>query len=406
MKHILFGLSAFLMTGLFVNCKQREFNTAAIQSNAEVQISMETKRRWNGYLDGINYNNLQEECLPRRYAAKGQLKGIVVFYHGYSACPQQFWDIGEMLSADGYEVFLPLSPGHGAKTSINKGKVQYNVTELPDMKDFSRYGQFTSQMSNMVKSSPGIPHIVAGLSLGGALSAHSLLSEWGKGTWDAGLMIAPMFAAMEGFNGQMLQAISGNPLTNFIKYTWPGSCDNDVQTPLRNDPNGYARGGFCAFQFENLGAIDRFGNMTFDILNNIDKNSVGSPKVRVGFLVTETDSKTRPKTTNDSFAMFKSIASKNSNVSVSGCTYDKQVPHSFLSRYDDQASAKFWLNSALGDIRAFVAGNSRIEARAPSTVFPSYGMCEINANSPQVPVHSPRRFANQLDYLKNTKYSY
>ena len=47
---------------------------------------------WNEYVDRVTtQNDLQEACVPRYAKAENveKKKGVVVLFHGFSACPQQ-----------------------------------------------------------------------------------------------------------------------------------------------------------------------------------------------------------------------------------------------------------------------------------------------------------------------------
>ncbi len=45
--------------------------------------------------------------------SEGKYKGVAVLFHGFTACPSQWSQITTLLSERGYEILVPLLPGHG-----------------------------------------------------------------------------------------------------------------------------------------------------------------------------------------------------------------------------------------------------------------------------------------------------
>ena len=67
-------------------------------------------------------HGLQQDCVPRRFpstAPNSTYKGVAVLFHGFSACPQQYFQLAPRLAAEGYDVLLPLTPGHGNNYSFH-----------------------------------------------------------------------------------------------------------------------------------------------------------------------------------------------------------------------------------------------------------------------------------------------
>ena len=57
----------------------------------------------------------QPKCMPRKQIPKGPIKGIIIGYHGYTACPDAFDGVMEMLNQQGFMTVVPLLPGQGVK---------------------------------------------------------------------------------------------------------------------------------------------------------------------------------------------------------------------------------------------------------------------------------------------------
>lgn len=72
---------------------------------------------WNAYARKTKSEapgaTLQEGCAPLRIEGTKPIKGVVVLFHGYSACPQQYDLLGPEIASRGFDVLLPLNPGHG-----------------------------------------------------------------------------------------------------------------------------------------------------------------------------------------------------------------------------------------------------------------------------------------------------
>jgi pimeloyl-ACP methyl ester carboxylesterase len=85
----------------------------------------------------------------------------VVFFHGYTNCPQQFRDLGQTLYDMGYNVLIPRLPRHGIADRKVENLTPIKAEELRDCAD----------ISVDIACGLGQKVYVAGLSAGGTLSA-------------------------------------------------------------------------------------------------------------------------------------------------------------------------------------------------------------------------------------------
>ena len=102
---------------------------------------------------------------------KTETKGVILALHGYTACPQQYFEWANTMSEQGYEVLVPLHPGHGYVRVEDKEQIKY----VPDVKNYNeKYGAFIKDMNAIIASYPKLmtKHI-AGLSLGGAMVSYA-----------------------------------------------------------------------------------------------------------------------------------------------------------------------------------------------------------------------------------------
>lgn len=89
---------------------------------------------------------------------------VILLFHGFTAVPEQFVPIGEALFQAGYNVLIPLLPGHGLAGEWN----QNNPPPLPE--DISTYQNFAIEWLQHAQQF-GQTVVVGGLSGGGTLAA-------------------------------------------------------------------------------------------------------------------------------------------------------------------------------------------------------------------------------------------
>merc|ERR1719247_1883204 len=117
--------------------------------------------------------------MPRRIEATGEYVGTAVLFHGYSACPQQFFAMAPALAAKGFDVLLPLNPGHGNSLDAPEPGWVKCLTgcEMPDGSEGRRdntegiptsprqWQAFVDKINDIAKLAPG-KRVVAGISIG------------------------------------------------------------------------------------------------------------------------------------------------------------------------------------------------------------------------------------------------
>jgi hypothetical protein len=95
--------------------------------------------RWDkAYCEIINQpQKYQEKCTSqRRFPVNGtnyenlrDVKGLIVMYHGFTACPDAFDAITEQLNREGYVTLTPLIPGQGIKLGFGCEKPNTCITQ-------------------------------------------------------------------------------------------------------------------------------------------------------------------------------------------------------------------------------------------------------------------------------------
>ena len=213
---------------------------------------------------------LQADCVPRRYAATGTFMGTAVLFHGYSACPQQYFGMARLLSAQGYDVILPLNPGHGNALSATPNKRQLSSTTkgmvlclsgcdggVDDVDGLPTepglYASFVDRINGIMALSTGV-RIVAGLSVGASLAAAAgeAIDSNGAPMYSRQLIMSPMLRLHKWINDDAVTVLNDIPIVRSMYTGWPG-CYVERET---------GRAGFCSFQIANGVAARDFGLST------------------------------------------------------------------------------------------------------------------------------------------------
>ncbi|NWF61137.1 MAG: alpha/beta fold hydrolase [Fischerella sp.] len=118
-------------------------------------------------------NNLpikNEACRSKFFFHPHLTRKVCLFFHGFTAGPYQFEPLGKALFAAGYNVLIPLQPGHGIAGNWNKDNPPPLPMEREVYQDFALFWLQTAQTL-------GEQVIIGGLSTGGNLSAWLALER-------------------------------------------------------------------------------------------------------------------------------------------------------------------------------------------------------------------------------------
>ncbi|MDJ0702310.1 MAG: alpha/beta fold hydrolase [Leptolyngbyaceae cyanobacterium MO_188.B28] len=137
---------------------------------------------------------IREEALPLFDPACGSrfflhphlTPKVCLFFHGFTAGPYQFVPLGERLFKAGYNVLIPLMPGHGKAGNWSKD----NPPPLPtDAKDYLKYALQWLKIARML----GDKAVVGGLSGGGTLAGWLALEQ--ANNIDRAILFAPYLSS-------------------------------------------------------------------------------------------------------------------------------------------------------------------------------------------------------------------
>ena len=153
-----------------------------------------------------------ESCRSKFLFHSAPTQKVCLFFHGFTAYPDQFLPLGKAMFQQGYNVLMPLLPGHGKAGKWTKD----NPTPLPT--DPKVYQDFALQWLQQAQAL-GQQVVLGGLSGGGTLAAWVALNH--RELIDRALLFAPY--------------LSGDTITDklFIKlsnsyYSWGGDADRAI----------------------------------------------------------------------------------------------------------------------------------------------------------------------------------
>ena len=75
---------------------------------------------------------LQEVCNTKVFSHGRQTEQVILFFHGYTTCPEQFAELGKMFFEKGYNVFIPCMPHHGWKDRLTDELKYLTAEELAE----------------------------------------------------------------------------------------------------------------------------------------------------------------------------------------------------------------------------------------------------------------------------------
>jgi carboxylesterase len=166
-----------------------------------------------------------------------KVERAIVFWHGFTSCPQQFYHLGQIFYELGYNVLIPRLPHHGSTDRLGPDQTQLTAEKLISLVD------------KVVDLAHGLGDqlTVAGFSGGGVLAGWTAQH---RPDVDRVVIIAASFG---------LKVIPTPLITPAVKLllTWPNSFqwwDPKLMTEVQGPPYGYWR-----FSTRALGQILRLG---------------------------------------------------------------------------------------------------------------------------------------------------
>ncbi len=295
---------------------------------------------------------IQKECWPKFYKASPNVprRGMLMFFHGFTACPQQYFDYAEELSSKGWDVFLPLLPGQGREPFDGPTGVKDNFYDLPTGKDFARYQHFVEKMNQLAAAVPG-PRVIGGLSGGASLAVGSAV--YGQDLWDRALFYAPYFKN---------PGISG-PASAVLDVFVPGYVNDWGPDCRATRQRKGGRNGLCALKVDSIRAMTDYGLKIF--------KNIAEIKIPVQIVGVEADA------TSDNGEIFRA---KQKLAKSQLCFYPKGIPHSLLNPASEHPGLDpFWFSGLKEDSIAFITEGTWFPEGSVSSEY-KQPLCRIKKN--------------------------
>eukprot|EP00486_Rosalina_sp_Unknown_P000160 CAMPEP_0201566122 /NCGR_PEP_ID=MMETSP0190_2-20130828/5670_1 /ASSEMBLY_ACC=CAM_ASM_000263 /TAXON_ID=37353 /ORGANISM="Rosalina sp." /LENGTH=574 /DNA_ID=CAMNT_0047984401 /DNA_START=250 /DNA_END=1974 /DNA_ORIENTATION=+ len=160
----------------------------------------------------------------------GSLKGSIFFYHGYSACPDQYNQLAEKLQDECYHVYQILTIGHGYEYCTDNSSdsgctaAMYNLTALPNtrqpyidyitetmlpaIRDEVSIIQECEVAANSLYDTNEMEVVVGGLSFGAPLAAASVVLSGSDSIFTKHILMSPFFGiTYQGFDNLVYKCL-------------------------------------------------------------------------------------------------------------------------------------------------------------------------------------------------------
>lgn len=182
--------------------------------NRGVACDRENPLLWDALVCSLQNFDLQPQCQPRfvestqllRRGRNAKPKGLVVAFHGFTSCPDAFDELTFAWLQAGYDVMVPLLPGHGraqggCETNDSTGILRVGecagrdvvAPELPLLKQ--GYIDFVELINDIVREEVAKRSykqvMVTGLSHGGPMAGFAVTAA--PGLYDKMLLMNPSF---------------------------------------------------------------------------------------------------------------------------------------------------------------------------------------------------------------------
>lgn len=358
--------------GALLGCKIRTFNNTDKSSASTVQntqsAAQEIDQIWQ-MMRAEHLKDIQPQCEPQRYSPPQGItkRGSAVLLHGYSACPDQYDVLGPQLAAQGYEVFVPLFPGHGAKPLALKPRKD-DVEHVPRVG--AGWGPFVTRINELGQKFSG-ERVLVGLSHGSNLALRAIQLQ--PTLWDKAFLMAPKLANETSFFKFLLSSpihilsidqlsetedLRRNP-TDYgdqqllsTRSGWRKCSEVDVNPPGN-------RGGFCNFENRHALAMFELGDLVIKSAETLAQRET-SPRTQVQFVLSVADN----GTCNNATQRVMRALNKSSST-AQACMMPKEVPHSMISRHDSPYD-KPWTKPLFNQVGlffsqgTFVPGSSEV----------------------------------------------
>lgn len=323
-----------------LSTKQKELPIKGLRGNINNPSIERAHKLWKK-MNARHYDesaNLQKDCIPRLFHSKtGTVKGVIVLFHGYTACPQQFFSWAEKLSNESIEVLLPLQPGHGYNMQNGKDVID----ALPDNTNYQIvYSKYVENINEVMRAyPPNIEKYVGGISLGATIATDTL--NHAPKLYDRAIIVTPSFdfsnllARISLFFVSSLAKIpllDGFPPIKTILNSsqgWGEACEYERRE---------GRAGNCDFLAKHAVGMHEYGRKVADEIRQ-------DIKTRTQFIMVEEDKAVMNSTIVKVYKQFND---------ASICSFPSSIDHSLISKFDNPNIEMWWLDDMLKKFNIFL----------------------------------------------------
>jgi len=248
-----------------------------------------------------------EKCRSKFYFHPHPTPKVFLFLHGFTAGPYQFEPLGEAFFQKGYNVLVPLLPGHGVAGNWNRD----NPPPLPTNREL--YQRFAQQWLKQA-ASLGEKLILGGYSSGGTIAAWLALEQ--REQIEKTLLFAPYLSGTNFLVDWLVQILP-------FYYEWLN----------KDNPGSFGYDGFA------IPALEVFLDMGDEILNRA-QTTPATPSLIV---TSESDRATNLQEQQDLFAAILKYQSQ----SWYYC-FDRElnIPHTMMTEAEGNAYLPLLINLA------------------------------------------------------------
>ncbi len=100
-------------------------------------------------------------CISTAMTHGEKSEGVIVFFHGFTSCPEQFRELGQQMFDEGYNIYIPRMPHHG---KLDRSQDALKPTSAEEL------AQFATETIDIAHGL-GDDVIVSGLSGGGTIAS-------------------------------------------------------------------------------------------------------------------------------------------------------------------------------------------------------------------------------------------
>lgn len=292
------------------------------------------RERWASYVEWATRQPLQADCRPRLVDAAPDVayRGTVVLLHGFSACPQQYFELSQLLAERGFRSLLVLLPGHG---HLNPRVDKDDPTPQPGPWNWkANYEAFARQVNGIMQFADG-DRVIAGLSGGG--SASLFVNLQGRGLYDRNLVMAPFLAIAGGnFVNGAVAGIGAIPVVNWLDATPFGTEKPCVEKRRQG------KAGYCEYQVRHVAGMKSLAHWTRREIREAPLDA------QLQIIAVEHDTAVSNKRIAELLAIHEN------NGKTSACAYEEGIPHSMFSRFDNPGTDMYWLDAFLDSAVEFI----------------------------------------------------